>query len=274
MQHSLDLLKYCVFACTLLFLGTSLAGLADYLRKFTFPSGMTRQHYALIAVTGRRWRATAELLQRRYNIKIIPFPVTKQYADVDSFLEELVRKIRIQEATPASVATETTGRQLQKVVLPNMQVVASTHSPLVVGGMPVSQVLRFVRGPDGEVVMAEIDKEMTLGRADQILTGDLFGLETSLDETTQKEMEKYRALLGNRHRTDEEEEDFRRLRRVIRMRVPMTAETPPERLAQEVVTAVLKEQVGEDFPEARAAVLDRVEKLLAEIQKRQTRARK
>jgi predicted ATP-binding protein involved in virulence len=161
-----------------------------------------------------------------------------------------------------------------KKFFPNLQVVASTHSPLVVGGMSVGQVSRFVRDPNGEVILAEIDKEMTLGRADQILTGDLFGLETSLDETTQQEMEKYRELLGKRHRTEKEEEDFQRLRRVIRMRVPMSAETPPERLAQEIVSVVLKEQAGEDFPDASATVLDRVTKLLTEIHKRQTRAQR
>ena len=160
-----------------------------------------------------------------------------------------------------------------KSIFPNIQVIASTHSPLVVGGLPITEVLRLVRDEQGTVVVAQIDEKMSYGRADQVLTGDLFGLNTSLDTTTMQETQRYQALLGKRKRTTEEEEEFRRLRQVIRVRVPMSASMPAERLAQEVVSAILKEQLGEadEFAEARKTVEDRVAELLTEIQKQQQR---
>ena len=44
-----------------------------------------------------------------------------------------------------------------KKLLPNVQVIATTHSPLVVAGLEVEEVTRFVRNEAGEVVAAPID---------------------------------------------------------------------------------------------------------------------
>lgn len=117
-------------------------------------------------------------------------------------------------------------------VFPNVQFVVTTHSPLIVGGMPADQVFRFARDEDGKVVLQEVAEEMTVGRADQILTSDLFGLKTTLDTMTQKEMENYRRLLAKRKRSKEEEAEFQRVRKVLRFRIPMSAETPEARRAQ------------------------------------------
>ena len=61
-----------------------------------------------------------------------------------------------------------------------MQVIATTHSPLVVAGLDVEEVTRFMRDETGAVVQVSLDRDMTEGRADQILTGDLFGLDFDL----------------------------------------------------------------------------------------------
>ncbi|MGD9162065.1 MAG: AAA family ATPase, partial [Desulfobacteraceae bacterium] len=46
-------------------------------------------------------------------------------------------------------------------LFPNMQFIATTHSPLVVGGIPVRQVVRFERDEKGIVIKAQIDEDMT-----------------------------------------------------------------------------------------------------------------
>jgi hypothetical protein len=58
--------------------------IADYLRFVAVRTAA--QHYALVAVTGTAWLVKAEVLQRRYNIKVLPFPVSSTFAQVTEFL--------------------------------------------------------------------------------------------------------------------------------------------------------------------------------------------
>jgi hypothetical protein len=109
-----------------------------------------------------------------------------------------------------------------KKVFPNMQFIATTHSPLIVGGMPAAQVMRLARDDDGKIVQVQVEQEMMLGRADQILTGELFGMHTTIDRFTREDKERYTHLLGKKKRTEEEEREFQRLSQVI--------EFPPSRL--------------------------------------------
>jgi hypothetical protein len=82
-------------------------------------------------------------------------------------------------------------------------------------------------------------------------------------------MGRYQQLLGLPHRNDEQEAEFQALRRVIRQRIPLSASTPAERLAQELISTLLKEQLGEDGGEASQLVEQRAEELLETIKKRQ-----
>jgi hypothetical protein len=120
---------------------------------------------------------------------------------------------------------------------PRVQFIVTTHSPFVVAGMPVERLARLKRNRDGEVERVWADADMTLGRADQILTGDLFGLKTTLDEKTQEMMQRYRELLAKplSSRTAEENEEFVHLGHEIEERIPPTGETPLLRRAQELV---------------------------------------
>ena len=128
-----------------------------------------------------------------------------------------------------------------KNIFPNVQFIASTHSPLVVAGMPVSQIVRFERNKEGQVEIAHVDEDMSIGRTDQVLTGDLFGLKTtmSLDEETEKIMEEYKRLLAIRKRNNNEDNRFYELHDLLIDRLPPTPESKPERRAYELATYVL-----------------------------------
>jgi hypothetical protein len=127
-------------------------------------------------------------------------------------------------------------------IFPNAQFVVTTHSPLVVGGLPANQVIRFQRGEDGRIARTEVSPEMTMGRADQVLTSGLFGLRTTLDTETLGLVEEYKEKLGATHRTKEEEDRFQELRKALQFRIPLSPETPPERKALELVQAILRHQ--------------------------------
>ena len=130
-------------------------------------------------------------------------------------------------------------------IFPNVQFVATTHSPLIVGGMPPEQIFRFARNEEGKVVRLKVDADMIHGRTDQILTTSLFGLKTTLDKQTQAEMEKYKTLLGKRHRAPEEEETFQKLRQVLQFRIPPASLTLEERRATVSERTAFLQQVRE-----------------------------
>jgi predicted ATPase len=112
---------------------------------------------------------------------------------------------------------------------PRVQFVGTTHSPLVVGGMRETQVFRFIRDDARRVVRVAVDPHMLYGRADQLLTGELFGMHSTLDVETQRELERYTELLGRRKRTKREEAEFQRLRERLETRIPPSHERPEER---------------------------------------------
>ena len=130
---------------------------------------------------------------------------------------------------------------------PNVQFIVTTHSPFVVAGMPVEQVIRLKRNRNDEIVRVQADEDMTLGRADQILTGDLFGLETTLDPKTQDLIAKYRELLGKKDRSPEEDREFIHLGLELDQRVPVSGETPIVRRAQELVQMIVNGKYSDDL---------------------------
>ena len=89
-----------------------------------------------------------------------------------------------------------------------LQIVATTHSPLVVVGLEPHSVLVARRDPGDaakiELARASDDKVEFEGmRADQVLTSPLFGLTTTRGEREWGEMHRYAQLLGRERTADE-----------------------------------------------------------------------
>lgn len=155
-------------------------------------------------------------------------------------------------------------------IFPNVQFIATTHSPLIVGGMPAHQVSRFVRDEDGKVVQKKINPDMTMGRADQILTTELFGLSTTLPKSTQEQMKKYHALLTKETRTSEEEEDYENLALALQFRIPAPTANYQQRREEALSDAALLKQLGEQFkdtlPQDGETIIKRADKLLSDLE--------
>lgn len=81
------------FSRTFFFLGLSLEGIQDFLSGFVFRGTIPRRHYALMAVSGTAWKAKADLLERRFNVRVIDYPVSKTYPEFETFLETLSRSV-------------------------------------------------------------------------------------------------------------------------------------------------------------------------------------
>jgi hypothetical protein len=150
-------------------------------------------------------------------------------------------------------------------LFPNLQFVGTTHSPLIVGGMKQRQVTVLARqdGPVAKVQLPGNPDDEIRGRADQLLTGRLFGLTTSVDIGTRHMVERYNALLG-KDRTPKEDAEFYGLQSTLEVRIPVSATTPAERRARDLLDLLLRESIGSKLPEARELLLDKAGLLLEE----------
>lgn len=81
-----------------------------------------------------------------------------------------------------------------RAAFPNTTFIATTHNPLTLHGTRSGEVHVVQRGDDGSIRVLRRDLPAGL-RADQILTGDWFGLPTTLDADTQELLRQHRELL-------------------------------------------------------------------------------
>jgi energy-coupling factor transporter ATP-binding protein EcfA2 len=83
-----------------------------------------------------------------------------------------------------------------KEQFPNVQFIATTHSPLIVGELELAQVYR-VRW-EGEEVVADHPTQPIKGMGVAgLLTSEMFGLTSTVDKTTQNLLERQRTLSGS-----------------------------------------------------------------------------
>ncbi|MBM3766757.1 MAG: hypothetical protein FJW32_15310 [Acidobacteria bacterium] len=123
---------------------------------------------------------------------------------------------------------------------PNVQFIASTHSPLIVAGLSGHQVLRLKRNESGQVVCSFLTDRDLKGKPDQILLEDGFELPSVFSASTEKIIEKYERYLGMSTRTEEEEAEYLRLRRLVQEEIPPHSDGRDERLNRELLEAVIE----------------------------------
>jgi hypothetical protein len=136
--------------------------------------------------------------------------------------------------------------------------VATTHNPLTLHGTQPGEVHVIRAGEGGELEI--VQKDLPPGiRTDELLTGEWFGLSSTLDADTQKLLKEHFTLLqqgrpeGDPDRVDVEEK--------LRARLGHFAVTPAEKLAHELVAEQLD-------PEARPVTDDDRKRLRAMYEER------
>jgi predicted ATP-binding protein involved in virulence len=99
---------------------------------------------------------------------------------------------------------------------PGAQFIVTAHSPLVVQAVPDANLVVVAREEGADHVTIHNDPEAVRGwRVDQILTSDLFGLESARPPAQTQALERRRQLLRNDHRSEAEEAELERLERQI-----------------------------------------------------------
>ncbi len=146
---------------------------------------------------------------------------------------------------------------------PHLQVIATTHSPLIVGNMKSGEVYHLRRESSGSVRVQRIKQAFAGFRADQILTSPAFNLDTTVSVRGKQTMEEYARLLGTANRTPEEEAQLQELSALIETTFPLHGETAEEREAAALLDQILVKELQNQPEENRRKILTGAERLLA-----------
>jgi uncharacterized protein (TIGR02646 family) len=152
---------------------------------------------------------------------------------------------------------------LLREVFPKLRVIATTHDPLSLQQTEPGEVvlLRRTDRTGVEAVPRDVPKGL---RADQLLTGDWFGLTTTTDLETAKLVESHSQLLleapspGRQDRLDATEA-------TLRERQVEFAETSVERMALSEAARIVREEavdLGEAGPEERQRIAESVKQAI------------
>jgi hypothetical protein len=120
-------------------------------------------------------------------------------------------------------------------VFPKIQFIATTHSPLIVSGMPPCQLFRFKR-IGGKIRQIETE-DLRGWRVDQILTSATFGLAGARDKETVELLAKYTELISRFDLSPEQKGELEALSARLQTTMPLPHSLPEAR----EVAAMLEE---------------------------------
>lgn len=146
--------------------------------------------------------------------------------------------------------------------LPNMTFILTTHDPLCLRGMASDEVVVIRRtGVDpGEVEKLDNIPPISLLRVEQLLTSDLFQLNSTDDSATDSRMARIATLLAKDSREGDDRDTVEAFRRDIASALPIgTSEA--HRIVQEAVAEYLQERASmqaDQMSERRAEVKRRI----------------
>jgi len=143
-----------------------------------------------------------------------------------------------------------------KKLLPNAQVIATTHSPLIVAAMGAQELVTLQRSPDGAIIVDRPQVTTHGLRADQILTSPLFNLESTRDPETHAMLMRYTELIARREILPEEERgELDRLAAQLKIRMPSPEERADAREASDMVEKALDREIAAMPPNKRERLL-------------------
>jgi predicted ATPase len=146
---------------------------------------------------------------------------------------------------------------------PKLQVIATTHSALVVANSKMGEVFHLHRdGKDVKIEKLTIDFAGL--RADQVLTGPAFQLPTTVDPTTAKLREEYADLLA-KNRTPQQDARFQELGRILDLRIPKPHEREEGREAMALLEQWMIERIRTKPAEQRKKVMKEAELYFAQL---------
>jgi hypothetical protein len=149
-------------------------------------------------------------------------------------------------------------------VFPNLQVIATSHSPMVAGSVDSSAVLALRRQGPRVHVLANIEP-MAGWRADQILTSEMFGLESTRSVEVEAQLERFSELATADWTGPEEENELAEIARQLKVRLPSPPERQEAREAFAMIESACRQRFQQMPREHRERVLREVRLQLQEL---------
>jgi predicted ATP-binding protein involved in virulence len=147
-------------------------------------------------------------------------------------------------------------------LFPRLSFVVTTHHGLTLLGARPGEIFVLVRDGETQAIEArQIDLPKGL-RADQVLTGEWFGLASTLDPETLDLLERHRVLL--RTGALETHPERRALEGELRKRLGSFGETAMDQLVQSVAAEIIDETYTEPTPAERTELRERIKRLARE----------
>lgn len=151
-------------------------------------------------------------------------------------------------------------------LFPNLQIVASTHSPLIVPSLESEEIIRVSRDPKTRKIRAGAPAyDVRLYRSDQILTSPLFGLGSSLSPLTEDDVREYTRLAAKDELKPHEQERLEKLAFALDMKAPSPAERAEARLAYNWIHAAIEDRLSKLSPDLQERVDEEMKVQLQEL---------
>jgi hypothetical protein len=153
-----------------------------------------------------------------------------------------------------------------KRLFPKVQFIATTHSPLIVVGLG-SEAVFLVRRDDQNRSKISVQRptvETKGWRADQILTGPLFNLVTSMDLQLFQKTKRFSELAARHDLTPGQQKELEGLSSELNLKLPTSKEREDARIAFEVLEQSIDEKLRAVPREKQQAILEEVRAQLQE----------
>jgi hypothetical protein len=148
---------------------------------------------------------------------------------------------------------------------PNLQVLATTHSSLIISSLEAEQLTGLRRSDDGAIQIIRPRTGMQGFRTDQIQTGELFGLEDTVDPETRKLLEEYADLLSLRQLDPGQEAHLHEVAGKLEVRTPSAEQRHEAREAADLIRKYMSDRLKQRSTEE-------AEKLMREVRVQLTNA--
>lgn len=151
---------------------------------------------------------------------------------------------------------------------PSMQFLVTTHEPLCLRGIEKGEVVVLERSGKHVTTMEDLPAPSSM-RVDQLLTSNFFGLGSTMDPSTEKQLNRYYELLAkpSDQLTTTEKKERDRLRAATKYEYRLMTDTQKEELVYEALDeyvakdTLLRGEARQRLPDMRAETKERVAKL-------------
>lgn len=131
-------------------------------------------------------------------------------------------------------------------LFPNLQVIATTHSPLLVPSLKPNEIIRLRREPGIKGITVEVPQyDLQQYPTNQILTSPLFDVASSLGTVMEEIVTSYTELAAKDEPSEDDQRELERLAFQLNIRLPTPKERVAARVAYNMIQLAMSKKLAE-----------------------------